>query len=339
MEPSRTAWGVDWSPLHIDSLLRAPLLHRLDLSTLGDRFVDLPVRWGQLTELTICPPSFSAFTAVDALTILSFTHRNIRRCSFFVDAPFTIDPPNYVQAFPFAHIHLLALESFALEFRNYAVGNGDDDHTCQDISAFMAVLSCPRLNHLVINAASQTSVMENSPLSQFLARSDCRLISLSTNLAMTTKAVEHTLQHIPSLNTLSAYTALYMIDGFVTWLEALTSMDPKNSELICPSLQHLRVCHVDSAHADSVLRVVRSRLDLPEAARLKSVHASFTRYTGESYRSEVEELRRLGLDIHWGFPRFDSGKVDDSPDDDHPNRSFHPFDWLLPDDRDSMETY
>ncbi|KAL0581137.1 hypothetical protein V5O48_000926 [Marasmius crinis-equi] len=347
LEPSFSNWDIDWSLHNVDNLLSAPSLHKLNLATHRNRFVDLPVQWERMTELTICPRAVGSFVAIDALQILSFTHKNIRKCSFLVDIPRNAHPPNYAADLQSTLIHLPLLRSMDLRFRKLGEDEIADvrseEVSDQDVGAFMAVLSCPCLKHLIIDGGAVA--MENSPLTQFLARSECRLESFITDFMMSDKAMVHTLQLMPDLTSLTlSCGSAHAPDGVGISLEALKTVDPENSKLLCPSLQHLRLMYVNRTNADLLLEAVKARMEQPTsssgvAVRLKSLKANFNKHPGERYRSRVEEIRRQGLDIQWTFPKLNNGNMEDSPEAGHPRHSFpiYPFVSMYP--NDYTETY
>ncbi|KAL0581142.1 hypothetical protein V5O48_000931 [Marasmius crinis-equi] len=312
--PSIEEEGAMLGPLdNLEGLLGGPMLHQLYIGITSRRYnvATLPVQWGRLTELYLRSP-WDTCPASDALKILSFIHKNIRRVCLWIQMP--PERPDYVNELNLpSQIHLPKLENLELVFRKFTVNERGNQVDHEDINEFLLLLSCPSLDSFTLSIGStRAEAMAASPVGRFLQQSGCMLKSFTTDIPFDVPAIEDCLTSMPSITSFSLELAGYQAHDAGNAVRTLTP-GAGELKLICPALQHLALSFIDPGDAEAVIKLIEGRQQL---AALKSVTAAFSGYTAETYRSRVEEFRQRGLEIKWAF--YPARSLSESEEEDHP---------------------
>ncbi|ESK95825.1 hypothetical protein Moror_12437 [Moniliophthora roreri MCA 2997] len=288
---------------------------------LGDPF-NLPIRWGELTELSMSLYSTSFPTRDPAKLIhkLAQACQSLRKCALDISLP--SEAIDFEDVHPQSHTWPCLLEF------NLNMG-----FSLRALKRFFSAISTPALSRFTLfiqgfatNLAETPAMYPESPFLGLILRSNAHISFLDLDLPISDKALIDSLQCMSSLTTLRLTGTIqptYVFDdeGELImpdrlWPTTLTSklfqaltptMSPASDEILCPLLERLLLKNCALAHTDSLVAMALARSSHSETASLKSLSVTFQPDSaGHStlpaeVLAKAQMLRQEGVDTQWNL--------------------------------------
>ncbi|KAI3602774.1 hypothetical protein WG66_008048 [Moniliophthora roreri] len=302
--------------------------HSLRVLHLNEPHSDIPIPWGNLTELSLSvPPEF--ITASEAARLLSLC-TSLHWCTLQIRLGFTshVAPPTSSPVvLPYLHSANFSFLAFP-HASPWQVNAPSTTSQMESVNLVFDAITAPVLKHLslkVFPAAPAPPPTDTSPFVSFVERSGCALSSLVVNLPTMEDSLTSLLNSTPSLSAFTMYVESRnrsLVDptatGFIDLVGALTS-DATHTDVLCPLLEEITLVHCVSEDAEPLLELAEARCrpsDDPDDVRLKKMFVSFgTFLNGAEYISRrLQMFRDRGMVVRWSSPLDKRGQLqDDSP--------------------------
>ncbi|KAJ6526969.1 hypothetical protein DFH09DRAFT_165321 [Mycena vulgaris] len=289
-EPHLHGWGLF-------GMLRGAQINGFSMSGSNFSASELPLRWSQLTALSISGPPWTITASMTSETILNAISRcpELRRCKLMVnDGPSAeIQSAHPILEFPFLHtFELHCVSSVASTFK-----------------LLLDRLSLPKLQKFTLHghnaeAALPMETHDPSPLNNFFTAST-RLESLRIDTDTFTKLsllefirrLPPSMQHLRIQDTSRGWPALLtpsLDDEVLAVLTPSPGLPPPH----CPGLKTIFVDHCDSISDAALLRFITARLaPIESRPTLKRVEVHFDRESQLDILPSLQPLIQSGLDV------------------------------------------
>ncbi|KAK7054705.1 hypothetical protein VNI00_003168 [Paramarasmius palmivorus] len=281
------------SPI-FSAIARAPSLHALHIRYSQVDFFTLPVRWYNLTDLTLYHGSITSISTPTITNPTEILHRLAQTCPSLCTLKLSLDVlPGNLQDVSFETQVWPQLSRLSISFHHMRIHSRI---TFPVLKNMFNTITTPTLSHLALivpeHLGPDVPLMPEAPFLDMLIRSKCHLTSLDLDLRMTDKALIDCLQCMPSL------TAFQLTDGqqpyghyqgadedvlpetFQTTLSdtlfrVLTPTTSSTNDVLCSKLETVSLRHCALSHADDLIDFVLARSGQNDTAKLKSFKVVF----------------------------------------------------------------
>ncbi|ESK90582.1 hypothetical protein Moror_4251 [Moniliophthora roreri MCA 2997] len=310
-----------WEALSI-IFRHSPSLHVLHLTGAP---LELPIPWGNLTEVVLNSSFPGELLPSQAIQVLSLSSASLRRCVLHLQLSRGSVLPSQDTPVVLPYLHTLDIR-----FRSVRVEyTGLTSAVISELEHLFGAIVAPMLKNISLtNQAFLPEAFNRLPFLDFLRRSACSLSSLHLDLRVTAIAVVMSLQQVPSLIELKirgvtarewseeAESPAPLSDFF----HALTPSSMNTSAVVCPNLEIFTCTGCSPCHAASLLALAEARSGTSGGSqsqhsgvekslkRMKVVFRAFIEDTDTPFR--LKSLREKGMWIQWSSPRDERTLLD-----------------------------
>ncbi|KAF7338679.1 hypothetical protein MVEN_02094500 [Mycena venus] len=242
-----------------------------------------PLRWNQLTTLTIGGPSWTVLPELTSQETLRVISRcpELRCCKLMVNDPFPEIPGSHLPIVELPFLHTLAVHCVAC--------------VAPAVSVLLKRLSLPELRNFTF-LASGSHGQDSPALADFFARSTClESVEINSNTFLKTTFLEGLRSLPPTIQWLQ------IRDRNNAWGVSPTPLDDDTlailtSPELCPALQHFSVDHGFSMSDAAILRFITARMLEPQNT-LQQVNIEFNRQMTLDIMPSLQPFIEAGLAI------------------------------------------
>ena len=310
---------VATSLMDTSSLLSAPKLRKLSLTYFRENLLSLPVRWSQLTHLTLDAEGPTQFTVTPSPLTYSQVGKVLKNCILLVSCSLRLGNTQYVQTPPFGFS--VSPSDFSASPSEYTFTLPLLQRFCLVLSdksdeVFLKYLDLPVLRHLEMSVETSGFMMPSanrrSDFMDLIAQHGNKLKHLVLDISSLTQddliCCLQSVPHITHLHLINS-AAVSILDEVA---DLLTASD-ENPDCLCPMLEEFR-CKgsLGASFSESHLLSFAEKRCVPEkGATLKRVDVTLHRNKPKDLQGFLISLdSRIECGRYLRFEELDDAAVD-----------------------------